>query len=282
MEITDNLDPKKFGNFMIMYTEFLKDYFTVFPSDTKHPDIATILENTNDENCNKRIYKHCAELYPKHFMNILYKNNEIFKTGEEFILGVDMSVLWEDYNENTKECIWKHIQSILFTIIETQTNKKLLQDSSNISNIMEQPNLLKDITKTVNDLEKSVKTNKNDYTQNPEEYFAKISDSKIGSIAKEIAEDTISNNGPNVENMMKDSSQMINLIKNIGSKLETKIESGELNEKELVEEAFGLMGSMQNMPGMPNIAELFTSISKNNKTTERLRKQHRSKYGKKN
>jgi hypothetical protein len=67
--------------------------------------------------------------------------------------------------------------------------------------------------------------------------------------------------------MMKNPAKMMGLVENIGSKLDTKIKSGEIKESELLQEATNLIGCMKDIPGMPNMAELFGKMS-NSKTSQ--------------
>lgn len=64
-----------------------------------------------------------------------------------------------------------------------------------------------------------------------------------------------------LEALMKNPGKVMGLVENIGSKLDSKLKSGELNEGELLEEASSLMSTMKNMPGMPNMTELFGMMS---------------------
>jgi len=50
---------------------------------------------------------------------------------------------------------------------------------------------------------------------------------------------------------------LMGLVKNVGSKLDSKMKSGNLSESELLSEATDIMGKMNSMPGMKNIQDLF-------------------------
>ena len=53
----------------------------------------------------------------------------------------------------------------------------------------------------------------------------------------------------------------MNLVKNIGSKLEDKMSNGSIKESDLLEEAVGLFKNMNNMPGMENIQQMMESMN---------------------
>ena len=50
------------------------------------------------------------------------------------------------------------------------------------------------------------------------------------------------------------------LVKNVGSKLDSKIKSGDIKEGELMEEATDLMKKMKGMPGMDNIQGMLNKM----------------------
>ena len=50
--------------------------------------------------------------------------------------------------------------------------------------------------------------------------------------------------------MMKNPKKIMDLVKNIGGKLEDKIKKGDLKESELLEEAKEIMEKMKDMPGI--------------------------------
>lgn len=84
---------------------------------------------------------------------------------------------------------------------------------------------------------------------------------QIGSLAKEIAEEATKELGLDesqepeeqakfLQNLFKNPTKLLDIVKNIGGKLEEKLKSGELKESELLEEAQEIMGKMKDMPGI--------------------------------
>ena len=55
---------------------------------------------------------------------------------------------------------------------------------------------------------------------------------------------------------MKNPTKLMGLVKNVGSKLDSKMKSGELKESELIAEATEIMNKMKGMPGMDNIQSM--------------------------
>lgn len=84
---------------------------------------------------------------------------------------------------------------------------------------------------------------------------------QIGSLAKEIAEEATKELGLDesqepedqakfLQNLFKNPTKLLDVVKNIGGKLEEKLKSGELKESELLEEAQEIMGKMKDIPGI--------------------------------
>ena len=53
---------------------------------------------------------------------------------------------------------------------------------------------------------------------------------------------------------------MMNMVKNIGNKIDEKIKSGEIKESELMEEGMELLNKMKNMPGMGDMQKMFSQM----------------------
>jgi NADP-dependent 3-hydroxy acid dehydrogenase YdfG len=95
-------------------------------------------------------------------------------------------------------------------------------------------------------------------------------DGKLGNLAKEIAEDTAKDMNIDMtdtdsvndvfQKLFKQPTKLMSLIKNVGSKLDEKMKSGDIKESELLEEANNLMQKMKAMPGMGNMKEMFAKM----------------------
>ena len=94
---------------------------------------------------------------------------------------------------------------------------------------------------------------------------------KIGSLAKELAEETTKDLDIDIENvtdvndvfkkLFKNPGNLMNLVNNISSKLDNKMKDGSIKESELLEEASSIFKNMKNMPGMDNMEQLFKSMN---------------------
>ena len=105
------------------------------------------------------------------------------------------------------------------------------------------------------------------------EHLSSILNGKIGMLAKEIAEETAADLNLNMENetsmkgvfqqLLKNPAKLSGIIKSVGSKLDSKLKSGELKESEIMQEASELMAKMKNMPGMNNLASMLSKMGMN-------------------
>jgi urease gamma subunit len=93
---------------------------------------------------------------------------------------------------------------------------------------------------------------------------------KLGKLAMELAEETAEDLNLDIEGegdakevfqkLMKNPAKMMNMVKNIGSKIDEKIKSGEIKESELMQEGMELLNKMKDMPGMADMQKMFTQM----------------------
>jgi hypothetical protein len=105
------------------------------------------------------------------------------------------------------------------------------------------------------------------------EHLSSILNGKIGKLAKEIAEETAADLNLDMENettmkgvfqqLLKNPGKLSGIIKTVGSKLDSKLKSGELKESEIMQEASELMSKMKSMPGMNNLASMLSKMGMN-------------------
>ena len=95
-------------------------------------------------------------------------------------------------------------------------------------------------------------------------------DGKLGRLAKEIAEETAAdlnmdmNSSDSVndmfKNLMKNPTKLMGIVKNVGSKLDEKMKSGDIKESDLLKEAGDIMEKMKSIPGMGNIQSMMEKM----------------------
>ena len=105
------------------------------------------------------------------------------------------------------------------------------------------------------------------------EHVTSMMNGKLGKLAREIAEETAADLNINMDNaesindvfkrLIKNPTKLLGLVKNVGSKLDQKLKSGDMKESELLEEAGELMKKMKNMPGMGDIQSMLSKMGMN-------------------
>jgi hypothetical protein len=93
---------------------------------------------------------------------------------------------------------------------------------------------------------------------------------KLGKLAMELAEETAEELNLDMDNvgsandvfkkLFKNPGKLMGVVKNLGSKLDDKIKSGEIKESELISESMEMLNNMKNMPGMNNMHEMFSKM----------------------
>jgi hypothetical protein len=93
---------------------------------------------------------------------------------------------------------------------------------------------------------------------------------KLGKLAMELAEETAEGLNLDMENtgdtkevfqkLFQNPAKMMSMVKNIGSKIDDRIKSGEIKESELMKEGMELLEKMKNMPGMGDMQKMFSQM----------------------
>ena len=102
-------------------------------------------------------------------------------------------------------------------------------------------------------------------------HITEMMEGKIGTLAKEIAEESykdldikIDPSNADINSIFKqllsNPTKLMNLVKNLGTKLDNKIKNGDIKESELMQEASELMNKMKNMPGMGNLEGMLSKM----------------------
>jgi hypothetical protein len=204
------------------------------------------------------------------FFEILYENDTIFEKECFLLPGINFSLIMKEnddiigISDKTKKTIWKYLQLILFSILEKINSNKSFGEAGKIFEGIEENELHKKIAETMEEMKHLFTessqgpedTSGSPIDLDPEKMKSHLDDlmnGKIGTLAKEIAEEAKNSIGDEKEfmqNIMKNPQKILSLVKNIGGKLEEKISSGQVKESELLEEATQIMDKIQDIPGL--------------------------------
>ena len=277
---TENNDSEneKFSKIII---DFTKDILNTFPefADDLDEHLTNIITYTDDEDLTSTnyLFQYCKSVYPEKFFDILYQNSELFDKEEPLYLlpGIDFNYIWaSDISDKTRETIWKYLQLLLFTLVSDINDEKSFGDTAKLFEAINNDEFktkLEDTIKDMHNIFNSSDASGNEGMNIPNademhEHITGMLDGKLGRLAREIAEETAgeldldlsedSNINDVYEKLFKNPSKLMGLVKNVGSKLDTKLKSGDIKESELMEEATELMKKMKDMPGMGNMQEM--------------------------
>jgi hypothetical protein len=270
--------------FTQVWKDFKSDLLLTFPE----------LEDklTVDE---EELYTYCTDLYPKVFFELLYENQSMFDEPRFLLPEIDFSLLMKDESitEKTQKTIWKYLQLILFSVMENIDSKETIGETSKLFEAIHQEDLHRKISETMEEMKGLF-----DFSgvgvgvsgENPfdpeslKSHLDGLMDGKIGNLAKEIAGEAtkelegIEDKDEFMKTLMKNPKKILDLVKNIGTKLEDKIKKGDLKESELLEEASEIMDKMKDIPGMKEMMSKMGMGGKidfkamSNKIQENLRK----------
>ena len=236
----------------------------------------------------KLIFEFCKKKFPPRFFDIIYQNDDMFKEDSdidtEFLPKIHFKNLWQcEISDKTRETIWKYLQLIMFSIVGTLDNKDAFGDTAKMFEAINQDEFKSKLEETLSQMQGLFDMSGNADTesgatpglnmpdpQKIQEHISGMLDGKLGQLAREIAEETAANLNVDFEDatdmkdvfqkLIKNPTKLMGLVKSVGTKLDTKIKSGDLKESELIAEATEMMNKMKNMPGMDNIQSMLRKM----------------------
>ena len=280
----EELNPPE--EFYKIVNDFIADIIITFPEYTglisrwwtQKPDI------TEDRKKNETlfVFRHCVKTIPERFFDILYKNTDIIATesevNTEFLPGIVFKQLWTyDISDKTRETVWKYLQLILFAVIGSVHSTSELGDTAKLFDNLNEDELKKKLQETLEGMQGIFEENKTPSEQIPlpnadkiHEHIHSMMTGKLGKLAMELAEETAQDLNLDMENitdakdvfqqLLKNPAKMMNMVKNVGSKMDERIKSGEIKESELMEEGMQLLNKMKDMPGMGDMQKIFSQM----------------------
>jgi len=231
----------------------------------------------------------------------------------EFLPNTDFRMVWNlsDVTDTTKDHLWKHLQLVTFTILgsiskdtpsfgetarlfeainEDELRVKLEETMAGIHTLFENETNNNNTNTSESEPGHGAESAKSTPGSGPgpgipsaesiHEHLSGLLDGKIGALAKEIAEETVSeldidiskesSVGGVFQKLIKNPSKFAGIIKKVGEKLDKKMKSGDIKESELFKEASEFMSKMKSSGGkgaggggMADFAQLFKAMNLN-------------------
>ena len=200
--------------FLKVMKDFLTDMISTFPEyeSSLKKFVVDIVENNEPPENIVNLFNHCKENYPSRFFDLLYQNEDIYKEDSAiyFLPGIDFREVWNnDINEKTKLIIWKYLQLVCFSIVNSESSTDSFGDTANLFEAINEEELKGKLEETMEQMSKIFDMSGNafenagddkegmnmDDMPNPDELHEHISgllDGKLGRLASEITEETSS------------------------------------------------------------------------------------------
>jgi hypothetical protein len=220
-----------------------------------------------------------------------------------FLPGVDFKVLYnlDGVTDGTKTSIWNYLQLILFTVVGSVRDKSHFGETGNIFDGINETDLFEKITETMQNMsaffgEDGDSTNEEGHEKTTEtppqegysmpkmpdikaihEHLQGLFDGKIGKMARELAESIsgdlssilgdeakdVKSNQDVLKILMKNPARIQQLIKLIGEKVKDKLNSGEVDQDQMMKEAVDILSKFKDMGGgggMDGLKQMFEQM----------------------
>jgi len=200
------------------------------------------------------LFSFCQKKYPVKFFEILYQNDDIFKEDSnvdtEFLPHIHFKDLWHfDISEKTRETIWKYLQLILFSIVNTIENKEAFGDSEKLFEAINENDFKNKLEETLTKMQEIFNMKSSDNNNDDDDH---------DDDDDENNDDMRENFGSNLN--MGDLPNPTDLHDHITGMLEGKL--GKL-AKEIAEETAENLDLGMDIDGSADVKDIFNKIIKN-------------------
>jgi hypothetical protein len=276
--------------------DFTRDILITFPEHSNNISKwwKITKENVSDNDLTvytENVFKHCIKIFPERFFDILYKNGDIFGASSsvnvEFLPNINFRELWkENISDNTRDTIWKYLQLILFSVIGSVNDTSEFGDTAKLFEAINEEELKSKLEETLKNMETLFSSGTEELdpdltdisgaslnmpnAEQLHEHINSMMGGKLGKLAMELAEETANELNLEMEGvtdtkgvfqkLFTNPGKLMNMVKNIGNKLDEKLKSGEIKESEIISEGMELLNKMKSMPGMGNMEQMFSQM----------------------
>jgi hypothetical protein len=263
--------------------ELLNDIKSVNSEAAEQIDLFVKKYNLEDENSKVYFDYFVKHVYPNSKL-ILEKDISLITTSQ-ILDNIDIRFIFEkDEHLENREIIWKYLNALYiyvhkyFELVHEMSKalenpdvivKQLKEMGFDEKYFAEQSHILSQMVENIQSkadetIKKGEEPNPDDFKQNIPPEMEKMADSlfsgMIGNLAKEIATEidpsTLNFDPENPQAMLQslmsgENSNLMSLVQNISGKIQTKMETGQIDQQALFSEAASIMNNLQNIPGMP-------------------------------
>jgi hypothetical protein len=268
--------------FIKVVRDFVSDIRTTFP------EYGAILNKYDQQYA--FLYDFCKKKMLPRFFDILYKNAEIFAEvatdDTEFLPKIHFKNIWqENISEATRETIWKYLQLILFSLVDTKVDftdtakwaeqvnhdefkQKMEEAMSHIQEMFGESGDEGEGEKSGGEMGEEGGLEEESDGDQLHANLSSMLGGKLGKLAHDIAEETAANlhlgDATDMKDvfqgLMKNPAQLMGMVQTVGSKLDAELKSGNLKESELLSEVTEMMDKMKHIPGMGDIPSMLNKM----------------------
>lgn len=272
---------------------FLNELVTIFPEyqENINSNYGDVL---NQDTIKSDIYvkEYMDNVSPYHSV-IAQKNNQLFLGEQElrFLRDIDFRDLWtKDLSESSRENIWKYLQTLYVL------GRKIVASDDDVNEMLNQLNSnddenLKKHQQEMMDMIENMSKITDENRSNNSEVEDLFNNGIISDIAKELTTelDLDKLDMGNPQNMNEAFSNIMgggggqnffNLISKVGEKIQNKVETGQINQGDLISEAQKMMGGLKNPEQMAKSMMNNKNQRGKESTKERLRRKLEEKRAK--
>lgn len=263
---------------------FLNEINNIYPEyqETLSKNFSELLQPDGvSDNSNQAYVKQYMTVIKPYLSDVASKNEKIFKGLEPINLlpEIDFRDVWsKDINQNTRENIWKYLQTLVVI------GKKIVGDDDEIDDLLEKFNSQKQSSSSEESSEstdipegmdeemlnmlKNMSTMTGEADDLPDTSESEMKNLFEGGIISDIAQELTQeldlnsldmgdpkNMNEAFSNLMGGNGQnnFFNLVTKVGEKIQNKVQKGEVNQGDLMKEAQKMMGGLKNPQKMANI-----------------------------
>jgi hypothetical protein len=204
-----------------------------------------------------------------------------------------------DITEKTRETIWKYLQLLLISVIgsvkegadfgeteklfeainENELKSKLEETLQHMQSMFSEPVFKEGESESGADSNSNPNTSASPNgvnmenlpsAENIQDHINTMLQGKLGKLAMELAEEAAEEAAEDMEGvssaddvfkkMFKNPGKLMSIVKNLGTKLDAKIKSGEIKESELISESMEMLEKMKSLPGMGGMHEMLNKM----------------------
>jgi len=143
-------------NFKTIILDFVQDLSSTFPEYKDQLEKYSTLESITTHT--RSLFEYFISVFPERFFDILYQNEDIFKPESTintcFLPQIDFKIFFQcqDITETTKKAIWKYLQLIMFTIMNSVKDKSKFGETMNLFEGINEKELQEKLGDTMKDI----------------------------------------------------------------------------------------------------------------------------------